>query len=275
MDKIKTQRLQTGTIAAAVLCQSVYEGLQHTTEVNARSYLWFGSCGALLCVVLLRGYLKKIQGIRSHQRMLAGICCLAAVLGAVGTSARAMKLLGEFFFGSAGWLLLFFIFVAAWPVKDRALNSTGWALRWLAALAGVLLLAGVWDQLEWERLSFQLELPRWYDWLLRLRPEYLALPLILEQPRRNAASLLPAMDFAVRGSFVILTELVFGQALAQRLRYGELLRSWSLGIFSRYDSFLLLVWLMLALFRVAVLVWIARCTAQLALGREPQWIGNE
>jgi len=152
---------------------------------------------------------------------------------------------------------LFFGVFLAWHVDSHALNCAVWVMRWLCAGAGILLLLGVFRQLEWQNLSFALQLPGSFP--LWFYPEYLALAFLLPDKQKNNGWYLPYFDFTVRFAFVLLTELVFGASLAAQLEQGELLRAWGMGIFSRFDSFLLVIWLMLALMRTAVLAYTARC----------------
>ena len=189
----------------------------------------------------------------------AWLCAAAAAVAAGQTVVQALGLLGQTYSGTAGWLLAFFAAAALWQADGHMLDSTGWVLRRLAAAAAVLLLAGVCQQLAWQNLSFGWQAgAQGAAGLFHFYPEYLALPFFVQRSLRGRAGLLPLLDYGVCAGFALLNELVFGAALAQRLSEGELLRAWGLGIFSRFDSFLLLIWLMLALLRVAVLAYLAR-----------------
>lgn len=260
--------LGAGTLAASILCESIYDGVQNAGKVNARSFVFYGLAAALISGLLARlfQWLAKQRRSALLRQGCGWACAAAAALGAGQTVIQALALFGDNFEGSSGWLLAFFLLAALWNVNGHALDSAGWALRWLAAAAGAVLLAGVWGQLAWEHLSFQLKSPAESGALIRFYPEYLAIPYFLRPGQKKRAAALPLIDQAVRLFFVLLTEALFGAALAAQLQSGEVLRAWGMGIFSRYDSFLLLVWLMLALLRVSVLTAIARNACDQAKG---------
>lgn len=263
----KTEWLGIGTLAASVLCESIYNGMQSPQGFNARSYVFAGAVAALAAGFLLGAFraLAALPGLRTA----AGWLCAAAAAVAAGmTVVQAINLLGQTFAGTAGWLLAAFAAMALWQANGTMLNSTGWVLRCLTAAAGLLLLTGVWQQLRWQNLSFgwQADFHKAAG-LFHFYPEYLMLAFFVPLQKQKRGFLLPALDYGVCTGFVLLNELVFGAALAQRLSQGELLRAWGLGIFSRFDSFLLLIWLMLALLRVALLAFAARNAVQQAAKR--------
>ena len=245
--------LRAGTLVASFLSQSVFYGMQYPQNCNARSFCIAGllTAAGYSILIFLFGCLPM-----SYNKILRWSLHLYAAVAAGITVCQALALPGQTFSGSAGWLLLFFVVMLLQRPSAKALNSTGWVLRWFAAGAVILLVVGVYDQLEWRRFSFALPLPLWLP--LCFYPEYLAAAMMQSALQQKRFCLLPFADCAVRSLFVLLTELVFGTALADQLAHGELLRVWGLGIFSRFDSFLLLVWLMLALLRVMVLAYLAR-----------------
>lgn len=254
----KTEWLGVGTLAASVLCESIYNGMRYPQGFTARSFVFAGAAAALAAgamIVLFRALAAQVW-LRTAS---AWLCAAAAAVAAGQTVVQALGLLGQTFSGTAGWLLAFFAAAALWQADGHMLDSTVWVLRRLAAAAAVLLLAGVWQQLAWQNLSFGWQAgAQGAAGLFHFYPEYLALPFFVQRSLRGRAGLLPLLDYGVCAGFALLNELVFGAALAQRLSEGELLRAWGLGIFSRFDSFLLLIWLMLALLRVAVLAYLAR-----------------
>lgn len=265
MERTPEQTLHPGALTVSVLCAAAYDGLQASTGMNARSFFWYGLGTALLTGVLLR--LFYALSVRDGgRRVCAGLCSIACAFGAALTAVRAFSLWGALFPGSAGWLVLFFLLAVFWRPGAHALDCTGWVLRWGFLLAAALLLTGVWSQLRWQRLDLTLQTTVDPGSLLRLRPEYLAVPFLSPVGSRRCHTL-PLVDAAVRFGFLFLTELVFGAALAQQLQQGELLRAWGMGIFSRSDTLLLTVWLMLAVYRVLVLCHLARSTAALVRER--------
>ena len=176
----------------------------------------------------------------------------------MGTIVNTTILWNRYYPGSAAWVLLFFGVFCIWSPGAHALNSTSRVLCTGALFALLLVLCGVYDQLRWTNLSFALQWKPVGVRLLRFRPEYIGLVLLQKHGKASSLMTLPVVDSVVRFLLVLLTELVFGSALAQKLEYGELLRAWEMGVFSRSDSFVLAIWLMLAMYRVMLLVFLLR-----------------
>ena len=73
---------------------------------------------------------------------------------------------------------------------------------------------------------------------------------------------LPVWGFAVQAAALLGGALLFGSGAYPRL---ELLRAWSGGSFSRMDALLLLLWLLCAVYRAAML-----CAAIRLLWQQPE-----
>ena len=73
---------------------------------------------------------------------------------------------------------------------------------------------------------------------------------------------LPVWGFAVQAAALLGGALLFGSGTYPRL---ELLRAWSGGSFSRMDALLLLLWLLCAVYRAAML-----CAAIRLLWQQPE-----
>lgn len=73
---------------------------------------------------------------------------------------------------------------------------------------------------------------------------------------------LPVWGFAVQAAALLGGALLFGSGAYPRL---ELLRAWSSGSFSRMDALLLLLWLLCAVYRTAML-----CAAIRLLWQQPE-----
>ena len=87
--------------------------------------------------------------------------------------------------------------------------------------------------------------------LMRLLAAVLALTMLCE--------MLPLAAFAVQTAVLLGRTMLFG---AKDYPIQELLRAWGMGMFSRLDAALLLLWLACAIFRMGFL-----CTAVCQIGR--------
>ena len=132
---------------------------------------------------------------------------------------------------------------------------SGWdaparVLWWFVLLGEGLCLAGIAGQMEWSHLlepdAVQLaRLPR-----VPLYAEYLLWPLLIEEPAPRRVLFLPWLTFLAQVCLAGGICLVFG---GTDYPEQELLRAWSVGIFSRMDALLLLIWLTCAVFRIGFL----------------------
>lgn len=154
-----------------------------------------------------------------------------------------------------------FLILLGFKRTPEQLNYTARILWWFA-LCGVLVCAvGLGGQMRWQRLAYSSAdtLPP-----VTLFAEYFAFPLLC--PRRahelRCAAWLPMGVYIVQAGFCAGLELLFGK-VPEGYVGAELLRALSIGAFSRLDSFLLFIWLLLALFRVCVL-----CAAMRALWQQ-------
>ena len=140
-----------------------------------------------------------------------------------------------------------------------ALGGVGCPSRKLECLgAGALGLAG---QLHWYRL-FTPAQPTAANWDVPVYAEYFAGALLCSARSARRTVWLPVWGFAVQAAALLGSALLFGSGTYPRL---ELLRAWSSGSFSRMDALLLLLWLLCAVYRVAML-----CAAIRLLWQQPE-----
>ena len=146
---------------------------------------------------------------------------------------------------------------------------SGWdaparVLWWFVLLGEGLCLAGIAGQMEWSHLlepeAVQLaRLPR-----VPLYAEYLLWPLLMEEPAPRRILFLPWLTFLAQVCLAGGICLVFG---GTDYPEQELLRAWSVGIFSRMDALLLLIWL----FSVSA----SSAQRQVSCGKKLQTAGKE
>ena len=140
-------------------------------------------------------------------------------------------------------------------------NASARVLWWFAAVGGVICLLGLAGQLHWYRL-FTPAQPTGTNWSVPVYAEYFAGALLCSARSVRRTVWLPVWGFAVQAAALLGGALLFGSGAYPRL---ELLRAWSGGSFSRMDALLLLLWLLCAVYRVAML-----CAAIRLLWQQPE-----
>ena len=254
MFNTQNEELHCSALVSSVLCMSIYDGLRTSTAIGARSYFFVMFFNAVLAIIFVRLY--RILCSRSLH-IAALLLLLFSLTEIAETIAIAISLWSRLYSGSAGWLFVFFLLFLFWRPSTHAINSTGWILRWCILFALIAVGAGVFSQLRWQRLSFDLSYSLSDLSLIRIHPEYLAISCLTSTGKKKDITL-PLADSAVRFFLIFLAELIFGSTLTQYLEHGELLRAWGMGIFSRSDSLVLAVWLMLTMYRVLLLSFLVR-----------------
>lgn len=157
---------------------------------------------------------------------------------------------------SGVWVLLLTIGLLSLPLHWQALCRMSQAL-WGFAILAALILVGLLDHLSWKNLSFApVELSRVNQACMALWvccPEFLALPWVSKRPTKLWWKL-PAMLLAVQSIEAVLAEALFGWQLETgRFSSLEAVRCCGIGAFSRLDDVFVGLWLLLALYRLAVL----------------------
>lgn len=241
--------LALGLVTAALAEELLSPGLRG----DARTRLIWGLAGALgaaLLAALLAGPLSRCRPEKGGRAVYLG---LGVWLGAelVQLLWQAHQLCWQQFSSLAVIGLAPGLIWLGWQSSQPSLDHAARALWWLAAFGGLVLLLGLGEQARWQRLveadplAAPLGLP--------LYAEYFVLPLAAPKPRQAAA--LPLLGFGVQAGFALAVQLVFG-AKAEGYGGAELLRALSLGVFSRLDALLVLIWLVNGLFRICLLSYL-------------------
>lgn len=257
------ERFTLPAISLGLTASALYQCfVQSGMELSARSFLLLGLPGAIL---------------------LSGCSALAAVLAlrsgvfaSRATAARGIDFLFFLWFGaelfrtvgqaqsvcrqqfSSGALLgvLPLLFLFSLGMDHTACSRTARMLWWLVLAGAVIGLVGLGGQMHWQRLSpepLQGQTPA-----IVLYPEYFAVPLLAERPQQKKAALLPCWVFGVQALFALGMELIFGSQRHAGYTGFEALRVWGVGVFSRLDALLLLLWLAAALYRICFLFVVLR-----------------
>lgn len=249
--------------------------VQSGTQLSARDFLLLGLPGAaFLCAC---------------SALAAALARRSGVFAARGPAARGIALIFFFWFGaellrtvgqaqsvcrqqfSSGALLgvLPLLWLFSREMGRTACSRTARMLWWLVLAGAVAGLVGLGGQMHWQRLSQQpLQGPAPAVFLY---PEYFAVPLLAERPEQKKAVFLPGWVFGVQALFALGMELIFGSQRHAGYTGFEALRVWGVGVFSRLDALLLLLWLAAALYRICFLMVVLR---QLWARVRPQCAGR-
>ena len=124
------------------------------------------------------------------------------------------------------------------------------AVLWFAAVGGVICLLGL-AGLSCTGTGCSPRHSRLATgWGVPVYAEYFAGALLCSARSVRRTVWLPVWGFAVQAAALLGGALLFGSGAYPRL---ELLRAWSGGSFSRMDALLLLLWLLCAVYRAAML----------------------
>lgn len=156
-----------------------------------------------------------------------------------------------------------FLHGAAGLSAAAALGGVGCPSRKLERFGAgaVVCLLGLAGQLHWYRL-FTPAQPAAANWDVPVYAEYFAGALLCSARSARRTVWRPVWGFAVQAAALLGGALLFGSGAYPRL---ELLRAWSSGSFSRMDALLLLLWLLCAVYRAAML-----CAAIRLLWQQPE-----
>lgn len=261
-------------LTAAVLAGCFYSP---AGESSARRVvlLGFAEAAVLALAAWLFGFWASQTGLfagRGFLPRLAGwLFFLWFGLEFARTAAAAQTVCREEFGTNALIAVLPVLLVVTWRMDAGALDRSARALWWLLAAGAVICLAGLWDQMRWQRLFQGSGGGLLADgWPLRLYPEYFALPLLCREKDVPKGALLPFGAYVLQGGYAFVLTLVLGRPDGPGYAGLELLRAWAMGYFSRLDAFLLLVWLAAALWRLCLLAFVLRRLARLnAWGKAP------
>lgn len=167
------------------------------------------------------------------------------------SALQAQRVCAEEFSSMALLGFLPLLLWAGWRIRPGGWNAPARVLWWFAAVGGVVCLLGLGGQMHWYRLLEEVPAQTAAgSWQVPIYAEYFALPFLCAPSAQRRMLCLPLWSFAVQAAVLLGWVLVFG---ARDYPQRELLRAWSTGSFSRMDAFLLLLWLLCAVYRMAVL----------------------
>ena len=256
--KQQTEHFTPAALTLSVVTAALADGIPQGVPV--RRALWLGAVGAVCLCILSALAAAALQGkTPSFAVRLALIAGLFMEL--VHTLVQAQGLCSaEFsFMALLGFLPL--LLWAGWCVRPASWNASARVLWWFAAVGGVVCLLGLAGQLHWYRL-FAPAQPTAIGRDVPVYAEYFAGALLCNSQSVRRTVWLPLWGFAVQAAALLGGALLFGSGAYPRM---ELLRAWSGGSFSRMDALLLLLWLLCAVYRAAIL-----CAAIRLLWQQPE-----
>ena len=257
----KEQGFSVPALALSVLTAALAEGAQ--MGISVRGMIVYGAVQAVLLTLLsavVAACWQKAGPAARQTGLFAVSICLLAELGS--TAVQAQSVCRQEFHSMALIGLLPLLLWAGWKIEPSGWNAPARVLWWFVAIGILVGLAGTAGQMSWAHLltADAVQLAHWPR--VPLYAEYLIWPALCPAavPRRAAA--LPWLTFLVNAGLAAGMCLVFGTAdYPER----ELLRAWSVGVFSRMDALLLLIWLTCAVFRIGFLCAAVRMLWQKAL----------
>ena len=256
--KQQTERFTPAALALSVVTAALADGIPQ--GVPARRVLWLGAvsmvCLCILSALAVAMLQNKVPPFAVRLALTAGLFMelmhtLVQAQGLCTAELSSMALLG----------FLPLLLWAGWRIHPASWNASARVLWWFAVAGGVVCLLGLAGQLHWYRL-FTPAQPTATGWGVPVYAEYFAGALLCSARSARRPVWLPVWGFAVQAAALLGSALLFGSGAYPRL---ELLRAWSGGSFSRMDALLLLLWLLCAVYRAAML-----CAAIRLLWQQPE-----
>lgn len=247
------------SVETAVLAERIPQG------IPVRSALWAWATGAAALCILAALCMAAAQNPASR-RILKAVLTAGFAAEFVRTLGQAQRVCMQEFSSMALLGFLPLLLWAGWSIRPASWNAPAHILWWFAVLGGAVCLLGLGGQMHWYRLpEFSGVHSTGTVWMVPIYAEYFALPFLCEAPAQRKLLWLPGVSFLVQAAVLTAGALLFGTEVYPQM---ELLRAWSTGSFSRMDAFLLLLWLLCAVYRMAVLCASIRLLWQPQTGQE-------
>ena len=256
--KQQTERFTPAALTLSVVTAALADGIPQGVPVHRA--LWLGAVSAV-CLCILSAL--AVAMLQNKAPSLAVRLTLTAgfFMELMHTLVQAQGLCTAEFSSMALLGFLPLLLWAGWAVPPASWNASARVLWWFVAVGGVVCLLGLAGQLHWYRL-FTPAQPTATGWGVPVYAEYFAGALLCSARSARRTVWLPVWGFAVQAATLLGGALLFGSGAYPRL---ELLRAWSSGSFSRMDALLLLLWLLCAVYRTAML-----CAAIRLLWQQPE-----
>ena len=260
----------TLSVTAAVLANC----MQSLSEsgLSARAFL-LGGFPLAVGLVILSSFLAN-SGIFSGDNLLSHFAQAGLLLWfaaeLISAVQDAQMVCWEQFSSMAVIGVLPLLLLGGWCLSLEVFSRAAKILWVLVIVVGIICVVGLAGQFHWQNLLENTSVSsRTVSRInIPIYAEYFSFLLVdsKETPSPNSYWMpwLPLFAFLLEGSWRFGMGLLFGSA--QNYPGYELLRAWTLGMFSRLDSLFLLVWLAVGLFRICLLVQILRVLAERFFG---------
>lgn len=233
--------------------------LRMGAETDARTMLLWGLPMALALTVIsaLLAAAEENSQIFEGKGAASKVCCVLLAFWLVwelGETLLQMQAICWTEFSSMAVIgLLPLLLWVGWKLEPTVLGRSASILWWMAVLAILLCILGLRGQPHWENL---MESGETGTLTVPIYAEYFALPFFCPVSEIRRRVWFPVGAFALTAAFALGMGAIFGAAYS--VPGTELLRAGTLGEISRLDAAVLLLWLVLALFRVCFLVQAVR-----------------
>ena len=262
------------TLFLGLAASSLASSFLKTEELSARSFLLWGLPAALgLCLLsaLLAAEFQArelFSGNGVFSRLGCGVSGLWFAVELIRTVRTAQEVCWSQFSSMAALSVLPLLLWAGWALPEAVFDRSSRVLWWLAGLGALLCAAGLAGQLHWQNLfpaSYRFTGGRFgADTLPGIFRMDLSLPAAaVAQGGLDAAGQL----WGCRQRSALEWRFYLAHGRGSGLPGYELLRSWTLGAFSRFDAVFLLLWLAAMFFRICVLAHILRLLWEKFRGR--------
>ena len=256
--KQQTERFTPAALTLGVVTAALADAIPQGVPV--RRALWLSGvstvCLCILSALAAAALQDKAPSFAVRLALTAGL-----FMELVHTLVQAQGLCVAEFSSMALLGFLPLLLWAGWHIRPASWNASARVLWWFAAVGGLVCLLGLAGQLHWYRL-FTPAQPTETAWSVPVYAEYFAGALLCNSQSVRRTVWLPLWGFAVQAAALLGGALLFSSGAYPRL---ELLRAWSSGSFSRMDALLLLMWLLCAVYRAAIL-----CAAMRLLWQQPK-----
>ena len=260
--KQHAERFTPAALTLSIVTAALADGIPQSVPV--RRALWLGAvstvCLCILSALVAASLRDKTPSFAVRLALTAGL-----FMELVHTLVQAQGLCTAEFSSMALLGFLPLLLWAGWRIRPASWNASARVLWWFAAVGGLVCLLGLAGQLHWYRL-FTPAQPTGANWGVPVYAEYFAGALLCSARSARRTVWLPLCGFAVQAVALLGSALLFGSGAYPRL---ELLRAWSGGSFSRMDALLLLLWLLCAVYRVAMLCTAIRLLWQQKIEAQP------
>ena len=256
--KQQTEHFTPAALTLSIVTAALADGIPQ--GVPLRRALWLGA-GSMVCLCILSALAAAALQGKTPPFAVRLAVTAGLFMELVHTLVQAQGLCAAEFSSMALLGFLPLLLWAGWGIRPASWNASARVLWWFAAAGGAVCLLGLAGQLHWYRL-FASAQPTGTNWSVPVYAEYFAGALLCNSQSVRRTVLLPLWGFAVQAAALLGTALLFGSGTYPRL---ELLRAWSGSSFSRMDALLLLLWLLCAVYRAAIL-----CAAMRLLWQQPK-----